>query len=135
MDGCYTRNKSNTKRTTYATSLAVSAPTRKISPSTSTRKALENTSRRGHSQRQVQSQKYYLMVRYRCGVLNSLREKKQGSYYARVQYYIPKPSQKRQTPKEILLTDFSPPQQDDYQRQQTGSCQQQRIQKAVKKSA
>ena len=45
MGGCYTRNKSNTKRTTHATSLAVSAPTRKISSSKSMKKALENTSR------------------------------------------------------------------------------------------
>lgn len=34
------------------------------------------TTRKGHSQRKAQSQKYYLVVRYRCAVLNSLRAKK-----------------------------------------------------------
>lgn len=83
MDSWYTRNKSNTKRTTRATSLAVSAPTRKVSSPTAIKKALENSSRRGHSHRPVPRQKYYLMVRYRRAVLNSLRAKTKQNKHTR----------------------------------------------------
>lgn len=81
------------------------------------------------------------MVRHRCGVLNSLRAKhknavtlKYNPVFQNQECYM-KSNQKRQTPKEILLTDYSSLQQDNYQSQQTGSCKQHRIQKALKKWA
>lgn len=81
------------------------------------------------------------MVRHRCGVLNSLRAKhknavtlKYNTVFQTQECYM-KSNEKRQTPKEILLTDYSSLQQDNYQSQQTGSCKQHRIQKALKKWA
>lgn len=85
------------------------------------------TTRKGHSQRKAQSQKYYLVVRYRCAVLNSLRAKKNKNKKAVMlknntvsqnhECYI-KTSGKKGIHQNTSL------QQDSYPNQRTGSCQQ-----------
>lgn len=85
------------------------------------------TTRKGHSQRKAQSQKYYLVVRYRCAVLNSLRAKKkqkQESCYVKEQYCISKPWVLHKDKWKKGIHQNTSLQQDSYPNQRTGSCQQ-----------